>query len=109
MSAYRSNRLAGDLDEGLVQLAPMIGAQVGRAAAVAETRGTATALDPLEAIPKNQVPDYQPYWALAAHLLKPMGRSAYAADAYSRAIGLCKDPATREYLKRQALDNFPSA
>ncbi|MBV9265107.1 MAG: RNA polymerase subunit sigma-70, partial [Acidobacteriaceae bacterium] len=89
------------LYEGLVRLAPTIGALVGRAAAVAETRGLATAWDLLDAIPKDQVNDYQPYWALAAHILKRMGQSSEARAAYTRAIGLCEDPAMREYLQRQ--------
>lgn len=91
------------LYEGLVRLAPTIGALVGRAAAVAEARGDATGWALLEAIPAEAIKSYQPYWALAAHLLKRMQRSGEAASAYSRAIGLCEDPAMREFLARQAL------
>ncbi len=91
------------LYEGLVRLAPTIGALVGRAAAVAEARGAATGWALLEAIPAEAIKSYQPYWALAAHLLKRMQRSVEAAAAYSRAIGLCEDPAMREFLARQAL------
>lgn len=91
------------LYEGLVCLAPTIGALVGRAAAVAEARGAATGWALLEAIPTEAIKSYQPYWALAAHLLKRMQRSGEAGAAYSRAIGLCEDPAMREFLARQAL------
>lgn len=90
------------LYEGLVRLAPTIGALVGRAAAVAEARGAATGWALLEAIPAEAIKSYQPYWALAAHLLKCMRRSREAAAAYSRAVGLCEDPAMREFLARQA-------
>jgi len=89
--------------EGLVRLAPTVGALVGRAAAVGEARGAAAGWSHLEAIPSEAVKDYQPYWALAAHLLTRMQRHNEAADAYSRAIGLCEDPATREFLKRQSM------
>ncbi len=90
------------LYEGLVRLAPIIGALVGRAAAMAEARGPATGWGLLEAIPPEAVATYQPYWALAAHLLKRMQRFEEAEDAYSRAIGLCEDPAMREFLVQQA-------
>jgi len=89
--------------EGLVRLAPTVGALVGRAAAVAEAHGAAAGWFQLQEIPSEAVKDYQPYWALAAHLLKRMERLDEAAAAYSRAIGLCEDPATREFLARQSL------
>ncbi|MDQ6704741.1 MAG: RNA polymerase subunit sigma-70 [Acidobacteriota bacterium] len=91
------------LYEGLVRLAPTIGALVGRAAAVAEARGASTGWALLETMPAEAIQSYQPYWALAGHLLKSMQRSEDAAAAYSRAIGLCEDPAMREFLTRQAL------
>ena len=90
------------LYEGLVRLAPTIGALVGRAAALAEARGAATGWALLEAIPADAVDSYQPYWALAVHLLTCLQRPDAAATAYSRAIGLCEDPAMREFLTRQA-------
>jgi predicted RNA polymerase sigma factor len=88
------------LYEGLVRLGPTVGALVGRAAAVAEARGSESGWALLGAIPAEAVKTYQPYWALAAHLLKRMGRWAEADTAYSRAIGLCKDAAMREFLVR---------
>jgi RNA polymerase sigma-70 factor (ECF subfamily) len=92
------------LYEGLVRLAPTVGALVGRAAAFAEARGAAAGWSQLEAIPSEAVTGYQPYWALAAHLLKRMNRLDKAAGAYSRAIGLCEDSATREFLARQSIE-----
>ena len=90
------------LYEGLVRFAPSLGAQVGRAAAIAEARGATTGWRLLEAIPSEDVKNYQPYWALAAHLFKRMEQFPEAAAAYSRAIGLCEDQAVREFLTQQA-------
>jgi RNA polymerase sigma-70 factor (ECF subfamily) len=90
------------LYEGLVRLAPTVGTLVGRAAAAAETRGAATAWALLEAIPIPAITTYQPYWALAAHVLKRQQRTEEATAAYGRAIGLCEDPATRAFLTLQA-------
>ena len=87
------------LYQGLVRLAPTIGALVGQAAAVAEARGAAAGWNLLNAIPAEAVASYQPYWALAAHLLRRLGQPADAA--YERAIGLCEDPAMRAFLLRR--------
>ena len=91
------------LYEGLVRLAPTVGALIGRAAAIAEARGAEAGWALLQMIPADAVAGYQPYWALAAHLQKRLGRMERAADAYRRAIGLCEDPAMRDFLARQAL------
>ena len=90
------------LYEELVHLAPTIGALVGRAAAVAEARGAPAGWALLEALPAEAIKTYQPYWALAAHLLRRMARGDEAATACSRAIGLCEDEAAREFLAREA-------
>jgi RNA polymerase sigma-70 factor (ECF subfamily) len=87
------------LYEGLVGLGPTIGALVGRAAAMAEARGAAAGWALLQEIPGEAVNSYQPYWALAAHLLRRLGQPA--DKAYERAIGLCEDPAMRDFLLRQ--------
>ena len=89
------------LYEGLVSLSPTIGARVGHSAAVAEAQGAENGWTILQAISPAEVADYQPYWALAAHLLARMQRSSEAAAAYSRAIGLCEDAAMREFLRRR--------
>jgi RNA polymerase sigma-70 factor (ECF subfamily) len=86
------------LYEGLVRTAPTIGALVGRAAAVAEAHNAAEGWALLTEIPAEAIEQYQPYWAVAAHLLTRLDRSGEAAPAYDRAIGLCQEPATREYL-----------
>lgn len=90
------------LYEGLVRIAPTIGAIVGRAAAVAEARGAEIGMALLEEVPADAVKSYQPYWALRAHLFKRMQRYEQARAAYSRAIGLCMDPSIRAFLEKQA-------
>lgn len=90
------------LYEGLVRIAPTIGAWVGRAAAVAEARGADQGLASLRELPEESVKDYQPYWALTAHLFRRTRRIEEARSAYSRAIGLSSDPAVREFLIRQS-------
>jgi len=90
------------LYEGLVGHAPTIGALVGRAAAVAEARSAESGWRLLEGIPVEAIKSYQPYWALAAHLLSRMHRTGEATAAYERAIGLCEDPAMRDFLAEKA-------
>ncbi|MBV9774137.1 MAG: RNA polymerase subunit sigma-70 [Gemmatimonadetes bacterium] len=90
------------LYEGLVRLTPTVGALVGRAAAVAEAHDAPEGWALLRAVPAASVAGYQPYWALTAHLLERMGRPAEAAGALARAIGLCEDPAVRDFLVRRA-------
>ncbi|WP_036745854.1 RNA polymerase sigma factor [Paenibacillus sp. UNC451MF] len=92
------------LYEGLVGIAPTIGAIVGRAAAVAEARGTESGMALLDEIPAEAVKSYQPYWALRAHLFKKMKRFEEARAAYSRAIGLCMDQSIREFLEKQSVE-----
>lgn len=87
--------------EGLIHLAPTVGALVGRAAAVAEARGPKVGWSLLQVIPEESVATYQPYWALAAHLLTRMGKADEAKRAFERAIGLSEDPAARAFLKEK--------
>lgn len=90
------------LYEGLLRCAPTIGARVGHAAALAEARGADAGLTALDALVPDAIRTYQPYWALRAHLLKSVGRAAEAKRAYAQAIGMCEDPAAREFLVGQA-------
>lgn len=89
------------LYEALVRLAPTTGALVGRAAAIAEVRGAAAGWELLQELPADTVRGYQPYWVLAAHLLRSTGRLEEAVEAYTNAIGLCGDPAVRKFLFEQ--------
>ena len=89
------------LYEGLIQVSPTVGTRVGHAAAIAEAKGLETALLLLDTLPPEKVKNYQPYWALKAHLLKQLGRKSDAQPAYSCAIGLTEDAAIREFLIHQ--------
>jgi RNA polymerase sigma-70 factor (ECF subfamily) len=82
----------------LIRISSALGTRVGYAAAVAETHGPEVGLAALEPIDREDVSDYQPYWAVRAHLLQRLGKTQEAADAYDRAIGLAEDPAIREFL-----------
>ncbi len=80
----------------LVTLAPTAGARVARAAAIGEARGPAAGLAALEAA---DAPDnYQPYWAVRAHLLSGSGDLQAAREAYERAAGLTADQRVRAFL-----------
>lgn len=89
------------LYEGLARLFPTVGSLVGRAAAVAEARGAVEGYALLMQLPSEAVQSYQPYWAVAAHLLCRLGRIDEAVEAYRRAIGLCEDAAMRAFLLRK--------
>jgi predicted RNA polymerase sigma factor len=89
------------LYEGLARMTPTIGALVGRAAAVAEAYNAARGWVLLKEISAEAIEHYQPYWAVAAHLLARLERPREAAAAYGRAIALCQDPATCEYLAQR--------
>ena len=84
--------------EQLVHISPALGTRVGYAAAVAEAEGPEAGLAVLESIDRDAVADYQPYWAVRAHLLQKIGKTGQASEAYDRAIGLAEDPAVREFL-----------
>jgi RNA polymerase sigma-70 factor (ECF subfamily) len=105
-SLHAQRAFTGDTDwqalallyEGLIRLSPTIGAMVGRAAAVAKAGGAEQGLALLQRLDAEEVRNYQPYWALIAHLLKRLDRKREAAQAYERAIGLTEDPAVRDFL-----------
>jgi predicted RNA polymerase sigma factor len=84
--------------EKLIRISPALGTRVGYAAAVAEASGPETGISVLDAIEPEGVSDYQPYWAVRAHLLHLLGKGPEARDAYDRAIGLAEEPAVREFL-----------
>lgn len=84
--------------ERLLQISHALGTSVGHAAAVAEAYGSEAGLAVLESIDQHGAVNYQPYWAVRAHLLQRQGRINEATDAFDRAIGLAEDPAVREFL-----------
>jgi len=84
--------------EQLIRIWPALGTQAGYAAAMAEANSPEAGLAVLDAIDEGAVVRYQPYWAVRAHLLRRIGKTREASDAYDRAIGLTEDPAVREFL-----------
>ena len=89
------------LYDGLVALAPTMGALVGRAAARGEAHGPAAGLDALAELPPDAARAYQPYWAVRAHLLARAG-DAEARTAYTTAAGMAEDPAVKAFLLTRA-------
>ena len=84
--------------EQLNRISPTLGRRTGYAAALAEANRAEQGLAVLDAIDKDAVSAYQPYWAVRAHLLQLLAKGPEAQDAYDRAIGLAEDPAVREFL-----------
>ncbi|HEY7638822.1 MAG TPA: DUF6596 domain-containing protein [Steroidobacteraceae bacterium] len=82
----------------LVEVAPSLGAAVGRAAAHAEAKSADAGLVLLDALESDAITSYQPYWAVRAHLLSELKRTREAKDAFDRAIGLSEDDAVRSFL-----------
>jgi RNA polymerase sigma-70 factor (ECF subfamily) len=113
-SAHVHARLTGSDDlqaiallyEGLVRLAPTLGARVAHAVALARVDGAQRGIELLDAIEPPEARDgYQPYWSARAHLLEQLGQPEGARDAYDRAIGLSEDQHIRRFLlgKRRIL------
>jgi RNA polymerase sigma-70 factor (ECF subfamily) len=71
---------------------------LNRAIALAEVAGPAAALDVVEAL---ELETYQPFHATRADLLRRLGRTADAADAYRDALALTTNPAERTFLERR--------
>jgi RNA polymerase sigma-70 factor (ECF subfamily) len=84
--------------EQLVRMSPTLGTQTGYAAAVGEANGPEAGLAVLDGIDLGDVSNYQPYWAVRAHLLQRLGKISDAVQAFDRAIGLAEDPAVRRFL-----------
>ena len=75
---------------------------INRALAIAEAHGPVAALDAMQAIAGDtRLTEYQPYWAARAELLAKTGAHAEARHAYEIAIGLERDPAVRNFLRRR--------
>ncbi len=89
------------LYDALVQLTSSPVALINRALAVAELQGPDAGLAALAAAGADRrVESYQPHWAARANLLGRAGSHEAARHAYQLAIGLERDPAVREYLRR---------
>lgn len=85
----------------LVAHYPSVGAQVGQAAAMAESGDPVGALEALDQLAPRAVQSYAPYWVARAHVLRLLGRPTTADAALSRAVGLTEDVRVRSYLSAQ--------
>jgi RNA polymerase sigma-70 factor (ECF subfamily) len=94
------------LYEGLIRLAPSIGASVGRAVALAQAGNPSAGLNALDALPQCSVVNYQPFWAARGHLMELLNRKDEADQAFTRAASLTDDPALRDYLLKR-MDKHP--
>jgi RNA polymerase sigma-70 factor (ECF subfamily) len=87
------------LYQGLLRIAPSLGAEVAYCAALRHTEGPAGALARLLDLEESRVAGYQPYWALRGQLARDSGDVEGAAAAYRRALALTEDPAVRDFLQ----------
>lgn len=88
------------LYEGLVRLAPGIGALVARAVAQGHARGPDQGLAALDQIDPVLRGAFQPAWAAQAHLLARAGRRPEAVLALDRAMAMTSGPRVRAELAR---------
>lgn len=88
------------LYEGLLRFGPSLAARVGHAAAVTEAGGAEAGLALLDALDGERLKDYQPYWAVRAHVLQKLGRPE-AHAAFDRAIGLSRHEGQRAFLLKK--------
>ncbi|PBB91064.1 RNA polymerase subunit sigma-70 [Mesorhizobium sp. WSM3864] len=109
-SAHTARRRSGRTDwaairqlyDALMAIAGSPVVAINRAVAIAEAEGAAEGLPALDEIGGDKrVSEYQPYWAARAELSARLGKTAEAAEAYGRAIGLERDPALRRFLQAE--------
>ncbi|MDX8501230.1 sigma factor [Mesorhizobium sp. VK4C] len=109
-SAHTARRRSGGTDwaairqlyDALMAIAGSPVVAINRAVAIAEAEGAAEGLAALERIGDDRrLAEYQPYWAARAELSARLGKTADAAEAYDRAIGLERDPALRRFLQAE--------
>src|SRR5262249_24816999 len=72
------------LYEGLVGIAPNIGASVGRAVALAQAGNPSAGLNALDALPPSSVVNYQPFWVARGHLMELLNRQDEASRTFTR-------------------------
>lgn len=96
-SAHTERRRSGSTDwaairqlyDALMAIAGSPVVAINRAVAIAEAEGAVAGLATLDGIGADRrLAEYQPYWAARAELSARLGRTADAAEAYDRAIGL---------------------
>lgn len=86
------------LYDQLLAMTPGPVVALNRAVALAEVDGPKVALAAIDGL---HLPGYEVYHAVRADLLRRLGRSAEATDAYGRAIELARNPVEREFLERR--------
>lgn len=86
------------LYDGLAAIDPSPIVRLNRAIAVAELDGPEVALALVDPLP---LAGYHPWHATRAHLLRRLGRTAEAKDAYDTAIAATGNTAERAYLSRK--------
>ncbi len=89
------------LYEGLVRLAPSIGARVAQAVALGHAQSPGQGLAALEQIDPALRANFQPAWAAQAHLLGLAGQRQPALVALDRAMALTTGPRVRAELVRR--------
>ncbi|MEL6683571.1 MAG: DUF6596 domain-containing protein [Pseudomonadota bacterium] len=94
-------RALSQLYQGLMQAYPSIGGAVSRAAVVAEDAGPAEGIKMLDLINFEGMDLYQPFYAVHAHCLAELGRTADAAEAYAKAVSLCTDRPSKLWLEKK--------
>ncbi|PTX54349.1 RNA polymerase sigma-70 factor (ECF subfamily) [Litoreibacter ponti] len=93
-------RALSQLYAGLLHVAPSLGAEVARAAVVAEDAGADQGLALLDLIAPECIARFQPYWATRAHILRQLDHPD-APEAYAKAISLCTEPPLRRWLEAE--------
>jgi RNA polymerase sigma-70 factor, ECF subfamily len=91
------------LYDNLVTLQPTLGAQVSRVCAITTHSGASDGLAALALLDTHSVAQYQPYWAVKAHLSALLDRTTEAKAAYTHAIGLAQSGSVRQYLTSKLL------
>lgn len=86
----------------LQTLTPTLGVTVARIAALSYAADAATALAALDALADPPTANYQPYWALRAHLLARLDQSGAAHEAYVKAAALTETGPVRAWLLAKA-------
>ena len=90
------------LYDALLELSGSPVVRLNRALAIAETQGAEAALAEIEALYNDaRMAEYQPYWAARAELKGKTGAYREARQCYDVAIGLERDGAVRQFLRRR--------
>jgi RNA polymerase sigma-70 factor (ECF subfamily) len=84
--------------------APSIGVAVARAAVLIDAGDLPAAARALDAIDRDVVATYQPYWDTRARLAEASGDRRSARQHVERALGLTSDPAVRAFLAARLAD-----